>query len=65
MRLLHFAGCDDKIVIILQEVAMMLALLSIPLMVLILAFFIYPSYSEGKQLKNGATLYSNQEPKLK
>lgn len=44
---------------------MILALLSIPLMFVILAIFIYPSYSEGKQIVHGESLYSNQEPKLK
>lgn len=44
---------------------MILALLSIPLMVVILAILIYPSYSEGKQIVHGGALYSNQEPKIK
>lgn len=44
---------------------MILALLSIPLFIIVLAIFIYPSYSEGKQLITGGKLYSNQEPTLK
>jgi hypothetical protein len=44
---------------------MIFVMLSIPLAILILGVFLYPSYSEGKQIVNGDSLYSNQEPKLK
>lgn len=44
---------------------MILALLSIPLFFVLMAVFIYPSYSEGKQIKTGAKLYSNQQPTIK
>ena len=44
---------------------MIFVMLSIPLAVVILGIFLYPSYSEGKQIVNGDTLYSNQGPKLK
>jgi|GEM_PF-6605158 len=44
---------------------MIFVMLSIPLAILILGIFMYPSYSDGKQMINGDTLYSNQEPKLK
>lgn len=44
---------------------MILALLSIPLFFVLLAVFIYPGYSEGKQLITGGKLYSNQKPTIK
>ena len=44
---------------------MFFIILSVPLVVATIAFFLYPSYSEGKQLVNGGSLYANQEPKLK
>ena len=44
---------------------MFLAMLSLPLVAVALGVFCYASYSEGKQLKNGAQLYANQGPKLR
>ncbi len=44
---------------------MFIAMASIPLAICLIALFSYASYSEGKQMKNGAQLYANQEPKLK
>ena len=44
---------------------MFFAMLSIPLAIGILGVFCFASYSEGKQMKTGAMLYSNQEPKIK
>lgn len=64
MSLLPFVPCSLKI----REAcggAMVFVMLSIPLMILVLALFIYPSYSEGKQIITGEKLYSNQEPKIK
>ncbi len=43
---------------------MILALLSIPLFFVVLAVFIYPGYSDGKQMKTGEKLYSNQQPTI-
>jgi hypothetical protein len=44
---------------------MYLALLSIPLAIAALGLYCFASYSEGKQMHNGARLYSNQEPKIR
>jgi hypothetical protein len=44
---------------------MVLVMISIPLFFVLLAVFVYPSYSEGKQMITGDSLYSNQRPRLK
>jgi hypothetical protein len=44
---------------------MIFVMLTIPLFILLLGIALYPSYSEGKQLITGESLYSNQEPKIK
>jgi hypothetical protein len=43
----------------------MIVVMSLPIVMGLLALFIYASYSEGKQMINGQELYSNQEPKQK
>lgn len=43
---------------------MIFVMLSIPLAIALLALFMYPSYSEGKQMITGDQLYSNQTPKI-
>ncbi len=44
---------------------MYLALMAIPAFIAGLGLYCYASYSDGKQMKNGTRLYSNQEPKIK
>lgn len=44
---------------------MIFALVSIPFVVIVLALYVYPSYSEGKQMVSGQNIYPKQRPKLK